>query len=274
MSNIILNVENFKRSSKRLQKALKDNGFDINLSKSQDIMAKAFGVKNSFEMLNLLEIERKETVISFEDDFIKQLNNIISLSNTIKKSYIYTDYGNFIIDIVSHNNEAFGIYFGATSKPTINDFIVIGIDKETAIQLVNLVLNIPDDKYEGLLFGSNIFKKYCKKSNVYYFKNELFDNEKEINGHIYSKRYTIFSQNKFNDLLDGLDKDLNLIRLKSNRYPGYEDIDVAFKMMKSKDQVLVEYFNQSNLFDKTVPNCYISKIWELDNNNKVIEKKI
>lgn len=274
MSNIILNVENFKRSAKRLQKVLKENGFDINLSKSQDIMAKAFGVKNSFEMLNLLEIEKKETAISFEDDFVNKLYTVLNLSNTIKKSYIYTDYGNFIIDIVSNNNESFGIYFGATSKPNINDFTAIGIDKETANQLVNLVLDIPNDKYEGLLFGSKIFKKYCKKSNVYYFKNELFDNEKEINGNIYSKRYTIFSQKRFNDLLDGLDKDLNLIRLKSNRYPGYEDIDVAFKMMKSKDQVLVEYFSQINLFDKTVPNCYISKMWELDNNNKVVEKKI
>ncbi len=274
MSDIIINIENFKRSSKRLQKALKLNGLDIGLTQSQDILSKAFGVKNTFEMLNLLNDSNIEHVINekldFEDNFINKFMNIIKSSKTIKKSYLYTDYGNFIIDIVSNNKESYGIYFGATSKPRFKDFTDIGIDVDTSNSLIKLISEIPEDKYEGLLLGSKLFKKYCKDKNVYYFKNDLFDEERTIKESVYTKRYTIIKKSKLNDIIIDYDKSLKLNKMKSNSYPGFEDFNTAVKMLKNNDQILVEYYYESYIFDRSVPNCFAIKLWELNSDNDLV----
>lgn len=268
MSEISINTENYKRISKRLQKVLQANGLELNLSKAQEIMAQSFGIKNKYEMLNLLNssIEQSE---SKEDLFIQSLNTILKDSNSIKKCFLYTDYGNFILDIVSSSEESYGIYFGATSKPIIKDFLIMGIDEKTASSLVAICSFIPEDKYEGLLFGSKLFNKYCSKKNTHYFKNELLETEFILNSSIYKKRYTLYNKTNFEEEIIGFDKKLNLLQIKSGKHPGFDDFIKPDLYLKNKKQILVEYYTEQHS-DK--PKSYAVRYWYIDNNDVIKEE--
>lgn len=268
MSEISINTENYKRTAKRLQKVLKENGLEINLSKAQEIMAQSFGVKNTYEMLNLLNSSTTKSEQK-EDLFVQSLNTILKNSNSIKKCFLYTDYGNFILDIVSFNEESYGIYFGATSKPLMKDFLIMGIDEKTATSLVELCSFIPEDKYEGLLFGSKLFNKYCSKKKTHYFKNELLENEFILNSSIYKKRYTVYNKNNFEDEIIGFDKKLNLLQIKSGRHPGFDDFREPDLYLKNKNQILVEYYTEQH---SEQPKCYAVRYWYIDSNNFIIEE--
>lgn len=271
MSEIIINEENFKKISKRLHKNLKNNGFDFNLSKAQDILAKSFGVQNTFELLNLLNENTNKNVLSNEYEFITSLENILKQTNSVHKCFLYNDYGNFIIDIVSENEESFGIYFGSTTKPKIKDLLDIGISEKDSASLIDLFSKIPEDKYEGLLFGSNIFKKYCHNKKIHYFKNLLFKREVNLNSKIYNKRYALFNKDVFSSLIIGFDNSMNLMEIKSGRYPGFEKIIELKNYLKNKEQYLVEYYSEQY---SEIPKCYAIKYWYIDENSKIQEKQL
>lgn len=261
MSGIIITVENFKRNAKRLQKALKASGLDVNLTQSQDLMAKSFGVKNTFEMLALLDQESPQVSVidtkNEQDIFVNELESILKSSSLIKKAFLYTDYGNFILDICSKSEESYGIYFGATNNPSIKDFTVLGIDDETSERLVNLSKMIPSDKYEGLLFGSNLFKKYCKNKNVYYFKNELFKDELMIDGKLYHKRHTKFKRWKVKESLLERKNELGFYLMKGHNYAGK-----PMSSYSDTEDIVVEYYHEMHCFNHN-STCYAAKFFEI-----------
>lgn len=273
MSKILINTENYKKNSKRLQKALQEYGFEVNLSDAQNILAKSFGVKNTFDMLNFLNDTNTNENCNHinEEDFIFTLITILKDSKSIKKCLLYTDYGNFIIDIVSNNEESYGIYFGATDHPKIKDLINIGISEETSLKLISLFSKIPEDKYEGLLFGSKIFKKYCNDKKIHYFKNDLFEFETILNSKVYKKRYTLFNKNIFDSQIIGFDNSMNLMEIKSGKHPGFEEIIELKIYLKNKEQYLVEYYIEQYSEN---PKCYAIKYWYIDENSKIQEKQL
>lgn len=258
MSDIIINVENFKRNSKRLQKALNAQGIEASLTQAQDFMAKSLGVKNTFEMLSLLEkSDEIQNVNNHQLTFIQKLESIINSSPTIQKVFLYTDYGNFILDICSKSEESYGIYFGATNNPSIKDFTAIGLDIDTAKSLIELSELIPSDKYEGLLFGSNLFKKYCSDNNVFYFKNVLFDDEILIDNKLYHKRYTSFKRWKIKESISKRQNYVGFYLMEGHNYAGRNNI-----YYKDVDDIVVEYYYESHCFNRQ-PTCYAVKFFEV-----------
>lgn len=72
MNKIIVTENDFTRSKKQLKKALKEEGFEVPLSKSGQLLAKTFGYKDEHEFQqNLLPDEKEINVLSKEERIIE-----------------------------------------------------------------------------------------------------------------------------------------------------------------------------------------------------------
>jgi hypothetical protein len=259
MSNIIINSENFKRFSKRLQKKSEQYGVKLSLSEAQELLSQTFGATNFFEMQTMFE----KASISKEASFIAKYREIINNEPAIKKSYIYVDYGNMIIDIVGHMDElSHSIYFGSEITDTVTDFRRIGIPLETCEKLVTLFNEYnPVEKYAGLLFGSNVRKIMIDEQGdkeAHYFKNILLEHEKKIDGQIYSKRYMVVSDKYFKSIMSNLDLSGRYCIMKSDRYAGFDDQKTALKKAAKSDSIAIEYYYELHA---DTPKCLMSRFW-------------
>ena len=69
MKNLTITEENLVRSKKQLQKAMKEDGVEISLSKSANLIARIFGYQNEHELqINLADKqkEKNENIIQKE----------------------------------------------------------------------------------------------------------------------------------------------------------------------------------------------------------------
>lgn len=259
MSNIAINAENFKRFAKRLQKHSESYGIKLSLADSQELLAQTLGAANLFEMQSILAQES----VSREAEFIAKYKEIIKDETAIKKSRIYVDFGNMIIDIVGCNDEeTHSIYFGSEQIENVADFKRIGIPEETSKKLVNLFNAYnPVEKYAGLLFGSNVRKIMIDEQGdkeAHYFKNILLEHEKKIDGQIYSKRYMVVSDKYFKSIMRNLDLSGRYCIMKSDRYAGFEDQKTALKKAVDSDSIAIEYYYELHA---DTPKCLMSRFW-------------
>lgn len=81
--NILNNQESFTRTKKKLKKLLEEKGLKLTLCETSDILAKALGFKNTFDMnknyfeSNKIENNQMEDVIGYNENHKKQLDNIM-----------------------------------------------------------------------------------------------------------------------------------------------------------------------------------------------------
>jgi len=81
--NILNNQESFTRTKKKLKKLLEEKGLKLTLCETSDILAKALGFKNTFDMnknyfeSNKIENLQKEDGIGYNENYKTQLESII-----------------------------------------------------------------------------------------------------------------------------------------------------------------------------------------------------
>ena len=81
--NILNNQESFTRTKKKLKKLLEEKGLKLTLCETSDILAKALGFKNTFDMnknyfeSNKIENNQMEDVIGYNENHKKQLDSIM-----------------------------------------------------------------------------------------------------------------------------------------------------------------------------------------------------
>lgn len=215
---------------------------------------------------NLIPYTPLETVQdSREVSFIQKYKEIINNEPAIAKSYIYVDFGNMIIDIIGWNeDQSYSIYFGSEHIDNLNDFKQIGIPIETAGKLVKLFNEYnPEEKYAGLLFGSNVRKLMQEEAgseDTVYFKNKLFTYEKMINGSVYSKRYMVVTDQAFKSIVKKMHPSGEYCIMRSERYPGFCDAykEIALNQIKKNDSIAIEYYSETNV---DLPKCLLSRFW-------------
>lgn len=157
--NILNNQESFTRTKKKLKKLLEEKGLKLNLCETSDILAKALGFKNTFDMnknyfeSNKIENNQMEDSIGYNENHIKQLDSIMKKPSEGLK-------------IIAGRN------IDGMSGPKENIKQIVSIKKEkdgNKIKL-NIDIKLPYDQ-----FNPQIDEKII---------DDLSKNIKNLNGHI------------------------------------------------------------------------------------------
>lgn len=230
MSDIVINSENFKRFSKRLQKTLKENDCKKSLMESQEILAKVLGSSNTFELMKNLTPEESvvlKTVDNIEYEkkaqlFLSELNNLLMGDETgnssIKECYFEVNEGYLILILSAVRNlvkHKYCFYFGEDTNDykIYAELIYSGFGNSDANKIQDFKLrHMPKDSKKSLLLGNEIIKilektslleeydqfqyfgmKIIKHNNFYIIRMQPGINEFEVKGKYFEKRYSLVS---------------------------------------------------------------------------------
>lgn len=230
MSDIVINSENFKRFSKRLQKTLKENDCNKTLMESQEILAKVLGSSNTFELMKNLTPEesivlKKVDNIEYEKQaqlFISELNNLLMADNSgnssVKECYFEVKEGYLILVLSAVRNlvkHKYCFYFGEDTNDykIYAELIYSGFVNSDANKIQDFKLShMPKDSKKSLLLGNEIIKilekaslleeydqfeyfgnKIIKHNNFYIIRMQAGINEFEVKGKYFEKKYSLVS---------------------------------------------------------------------------------
>lgn len=233
MSDIVINSENFKRFSKRLQKSLRENDCNKTLMESQEILAKVLGSSNTFELMKNLAPEEK-LIVNVIDNieyvkkaqlFLSELSNLLvpdsSGNSTIKACFFEVIHENSIVmTIVSEKivKDKYCFYFGEETNDykIYEELIYAGFGRCDSDKIQEFKLkNIPSNAKESILLAYEVLKILQEASNLNETKkfdfikyqpsiyNNFFIlkmkpgvNEIKVKGIYFEKKYSLVS-NKF-----------------------------------------------------------------------------
>lgn len=110
MTTISINLENFKRFSKRLQKEQSKLGFEQTLSQSQEMLARTLGFSNYFEFQNKIKDDSSKTSENIYKEYLLRLKNILDREDSsISKCFFTTHSHNEKIIMEIHSKNGYGI---------------------------------------------------------------------------------------------------------------------------------------------------------------------
>lgn len=295
MSDIVINAENFKRFSKRLQKSTKTRGLEISLSEAQNLLAETFGVADYLEMSSKLKMPDpakshmplirpetpwpEESVLSIVEHFISKLKTILSKKDSsIMKCYIDEDFGNIILNFVSYNGDGWGLYFGSSSTIQKVHLTSCSISESDAEDIINLVKEyVPDNKYEGLLFGSKLMeydRNIANQQTIFKYQLEPDGRDIILDDIYYSLRYAIVTLDYLtNRIFEKKNSGVKngFLHLDHMIDPsGFEDFHGAIQSIQRQNiteshlqKVVIELYKPSFL-EKT---CLVKDVWHYEGDN-------
>lgn len=119
MTTISINLDNFKRFSKRLQKEQSKLGFEQTLSQSQEMLARTLGFSNFFEFQNKINEDVAKPSNNIYEEYLTRLKSILDREDSsIRKCFFTTHSHNekIIMEIHSKNDYAIGLDFNQLTK--------------------------------------------------------------------------------------------------------------------------------------------------------------
>lgn len=268
MSTLSIDLENFKRFAKRLQKEQKKLGFEQSLSQSQDLLAKTFGCANYHEFHIKFSQEEITEKSNIHKEYLYKLKELLSQKNSSidKCLIVFDDYSkNYHLSIYNIEKDAcsminlnkdnknlfsklvkdFAIKDISMLEEITNEYIqnkakkagIYHIDETGFMDEDGKPIYITSDPYDSNFpLYVEAKKIFTSKNNTVILKYTLGDEEKIINGQYYRAFYASLKTRDCEKYLPNL--------------PGYSNLENAETAMRRKthDSILKVYLN---CFDHT-----------------------
>lgn len=194
MTTISINLENFKRFSKRLQKEQNKLGFEQSLTESQEMLAKTLGFSNYFEFHKKFNEQKPEkdteSSVNLYKEYLLKLKEILDRDGSeISKCFFQYDehQKKNYMQLESKSGYAIGLDFDRLTK---NLFSIT--KKHFDYEDINLIQRLNDEYFDKKIHGKfwiyDEIPFYDANNEIHYYATEV----PILNGILYREAKKIF----------------------------------------------------------------------------------